>query len=254
MASRTRGWCFTVNNYTDKDIDTLLDLHFEYMVIGFEIGKKRTPHIQGYVYFHSAITFETAKRKLPKGCHIERQKGSPDQAAIYCMKDGEFYTFGELPVQGRAKYAQIEAVMEDPTSNFHLYQQYKKTFTEYKRSQRTNEDPELCFIPYDARFTVGTKSVFMDADIDTYQDEDICIFSPYTVFNIENWYCGHAPRIRRGYEVIPVNPKTIYLTYDSDKELNFLKKKYIAIAYRCIPEGELETPLSGDLEINGDDQ
>lgn len=238
MSSRFRGWCFTINNYSSSDIDLLLDLHFEYLIFGFEVGKKKTPHIQGYLYFHDAKTFETVKKKLPKKSHIERQKGTPEQAAIYCMKDGEFYVFGELPCKGRAKFEQIKEVMEDPEKNFQIYHQYRKTYKEYLRSKDDFREKKLFFVPYENRFAVCSDDVFMDPDIETYDSETVCILNPYTNFNVENWYAGYPPRIRRGYEVIKVNPHTIYLTYDSVKELNYLKKKYVSIDYRCLLTGE----------------
>lgn len=242
MSSRFRGWCFTINNYSSQDIDDLLDLHFEYLVIGFEVGKQQTPHIQGYVYFHDGKTFETVKKKFPKKTHIERQKGSPEQASIYCMKDGEFYVFGELPCKGKAKFEQIKEVMKDPESNFQIYHQYRKSYQEYIRSLNVSREKRLFFISYDARFSIDSESVFMDSDLDTYESEDVCVLSPYTTFNVENWYAGYPPKIKRGYEVIKVNPADLYLTYYDQKELNYLKKKYMSIDYKCLTIEEEPEP------------
>lgn len=100
--SRSRGWVFTVNNYTPEHILFLRDLQCEYLVAGKEVGQKEhTPHLQGYVLFKNAKTFNQIKALLPSA-HIEAQKGTDIQAARYCMKDGDIAVEkGKLPQQGK---------------------------------------------------------------------------------------------------------------------------------------------------------
>lgn len=256
MASRYRGWCFTVNNYKFSDMCHLMDMHFEYMIIAYEVGKKGTPHIQGYVYFHNGITFETAKKKLPKDCHIERQKGTPEQATIYCMKDGEYYEFGERPCQGKAKFEQIKSVMENPEENFHLYNQYRRSYREYMLSKKKDHERNLYFIHEDKRYTIEGE-VFHDLDLETYENEDIIVIPPYSSFKVDAWINGYPPRIKRGYEIIKIDPTDVYITYETDKELNYLKKKYVSIGYSCLINEDplvLEEQLNEDPETPVDDQ
>lgn len=237
MSSRSRGWCFTINNYTFLDLEGLLDLHFAYMVIGFEEGENKTKHIQGYIFFHNAITFESCKKKIPRS-HLEKAKGTPEQAAIYCMKDGEFYEFGEMPCKGRAKFERIQYIMQHPKEDFHLYNQYRRSYNEYiNNKQKKYKERELFFIPYEKRFTTNIESLFMDPDIETYTNEEAIMIQPYSSFNVENWISGFPPRIRRGFEIIRVDPDVVYIMYSDKKELNYLKKKYVSIDYKCILEG-----------------
>lgn len=258
MTSRYRGYCFTVNNYDDDDVDVLLDLHFQYMVIGFEEGEKGTPHIQGYVYFHNGITFQTAKKKLPEGCHIERQKGTPEQASIYCMKDKDFYEFGELPCKGKAKFEQIKAAMENPEDNFQLFNQYRRSYREFLaiKQKHLDFDRQLYFIHESRRYTVTFEDfeVFQDEDITTYDLEPCIVIPCYSSFNIEAWINGYAPRIRRGYEVIHVNPFHVYIYYSDAKELNYLKKKYMSIDYKCLSNdlSDPEEQLNEEQETHVD--
>jgi len=93
---RSRGWCFTINNWTDEDLVVLERLDYVYLVAGRERGENGTPHLQGYIHYKIPKSFATVKRDLPKA-HIESRKGTPKQAAEYCRKDGDFVEFGVLP-------------------------------------------------------------------------------------------------------------------------------------------------------------
>lgn len=100
MASRTRGWCFTVNNFNDAQINTLNGLECRYLVYGQEVGESGTPHLQGYVEFEHPKTLGGLKKILPTA-HWEQRKGTPEQASTYCKKDGQVTERGEIPRQGK---------------------------------------------------------------------------------------------------------------------------------------------------------
>jgi len=107
--TRNRAWCFTINNYTFEEMDACINLPVEYKVFGFEVGKKGTPHIQGYLYHNDRISMKQLKKSIPRA-HLEKAKGSPQQNYDYCTKDGEFYEFGNLPVKG--KRTDLDKVIE----------------------------------------------------------------------------------------------------------------------------------------------
>lgn len=103
-ADRSRGWCFTLNNYTEQQRQHILAIDSTYTIVGREVAATGTPHLQGYIYFKSAKSFSSIKKKL--GCnsiHIEAAKGSPEQAAEYCMKDGDFEEKGIIPLSQKRK-------------------------------------------------------------------------------------------------------------------------------------------------------
>lgn len=99
--SRGRHWCFTVNNWTAANDELLKALGAAegttYLVYGYEEGENHTPHLQGYICFDEVKRFATVKDMLPAGAHIEKKRGSPQQAADYCKKDGLFNEFGTIP-------------------------------------------------------------------------------------------------------------------------------------------------------------
>lgn len=104
--NRARGWCFTLNNPEEADIEfvkaKLVDA--EFVVVGHEVGEQGTPHLQGYVFFSKRLCFNKVKRLLPHGTHIEAAKGSPAQNHRYCSKDGNIvFTKGTCPRQGGRK-------------------------------------------------------------------------------------------------------------------------------------------------------
>lgn len=89
---RGRRWCLTVNNYVKEDIDTMTQtLHGCKYVIGKEMGENKTPHLQCYIEYKNAVSFNKLKKTFPKA-HIEKAKGNPKQNYEYCSKEGDFIT------------------------------------------------------------------------------------------------------------------------------------------------------------------
>lgn len=72
-------------------------------MVGKEVGESGTPHFQGFICFQDAKTFSAIKKLLPDGCHIEARKGTFQQAADYCKKDGDYFEAGTLPMDQKAK-------------------------------------------------------------------------------------------------------------------------------------------------------
>lgn len=133
---RSRTWCFTINNYTQDDVNLLNQVQCKYIVFGYEIGESGTPHLQGFIYFDDAKTLSTLKKKIHKTAHFEIANGTPLQAATYCKKDGRFEERGELPCsQGKRNDLDVlkdkivrgmkvdEIVMDKPI----MYHQYGRT-------------------------------------------------------------------------------------------------------------------------------
>lgn len=85
-SQRLRTWCFTWNNYTLDDIDTLTrkfkDVEY---IFQEETGEKGTPHLQGYVKFKNA-RYKSSLIKEFKGCYFEEARNE-EALQKYCQKD-----------------------------------------------------------------------------------------------------------------------------------------------------------------------
>lgn len=128
--SRSRGWCFTLNNYTSDEERKLKELECKYMIFGHEVGEENgTPHLQGYVYFETVKSFEQMKAVNARWS-IRSAKGNAQQNYDYCSKQGnDVFEKGEKPQQGKRKAheevvesvkrgATMREVMEIPGSNY----------------------------------------------------------------------------------------------------------------------------------------
>lgn len=106
--SRSRKWCFTLNNYSQEDIESLQALYPEmaqYLIFGKEVAPTTgTPHLQGFLYFKQAISMNTIKKNISsKTIHLEIARGSFAENITYCAKDGNFTELGKRPLDPQDK-------------------------------------------------------------------------------------------------------------------------------------------------------
>jgi len=100
--SRSRNFCFTLNNYSEVEYQQLLDTDCKYVIIGREKGEGGTLHLQGYFSFNLQKTLAACK-KVNARAHWEICKGLPSQNRAYCIKDGDFEERGTVPSDPTAK-------------------------------------------------------------------------------------------------------------------------------------------------------
>lgn len=124
---RSRAWVFTVNNYDKDSIPRIVDVFNArngiYLIIGKEIGKKKkTPHLQGYIYFKFQTGFNFLKKSFPP-CWMKPARGTAEQSRIYCSKEGNFVEHGEMPKQGkRTDLHELHELIKKKTSMCDLMQ------------------------------------------------------------------------------------------------------------------------------------
>jgi len=109
--SRFRSACFTLNNYTDEDVQHLTDLseggQLRYLIFQRERGTNGTPHLQGYAQAKDSRDLRSWKSLISDRAHIERAKGKPEQNRDYCSKDDTReegtvpFVWGVFPEQGK---------------------------------------------------------------------------------------------------------------------------------------------------------
>lgn len=124
---RTHAITFTLNNYTNDDIQKVMlwiQDQCDYGCFSQEVSETGTPHLQGYMHFANARSYPpTAFRKLlERRAHDEVARGSPmqnhDYCAGLCEKKGNtlnptFWEFGDVPAQGsRTDWSQALAQVQ----------------------------------------------------------------------------------------------------------------------------------------------
>lgn len=103
MNSYAKRWVFTLNNYTEEEenhLRTLEDENVRYLVAGRERGESGTPHLQGFVVLNTRKRIGQLKQLLGNRIHFESARGTNQQAAEYCKKDGDFFERGDPDVVG----------------------------------------------------------------------------------------------------------------------------------------------------------
>lgn len=114
-------WIFTVNNYDEKDTETLKDIMLgnqkhvvRYCIAGKEVGEKcGTPHYQGYVQFHERKARKEVCYILGGRASVRIAKGSYDANYAYCSKQGEWFEWGDPITMGdRTDLAEIRDMVK----------------------------------------------------------------------------------------------------------------------------------------------
>ena len=126
---RCRAWCFTAYDFTDYVALGELNRDVTYLVA----GKETCPdtgrlHQQGYVEFRNPLSLAAVKVHLDApALHLAARRGTSQEAAEYCKKDGDWREWGQLSRQGArndlaairevvAATGSIKAVCEAATS------------------------------------------------------------------------------------------------------------------------------------------
>lgn len=110
--SRTKAWCFTLNNYSEDEYRKIIEYGsspaVEYLVVGREVGDGGTPHLQGYVVLAVRTRMPGVKAAIGNRAHFEAARGSPSSNRVYCTKDGSFQECGTLPAALQGKRSDID--------------------------------------------------------------------------------------------------------------------------------------------------
>lgn len=136
MSART--WCFTLNNYTEAEIEMLRVLPCRYMVCGLEVGDEGTPHVQGYIEM-SRVMRLAGMRKLIERAHFEVRRGTRDQARGYCLKDGNAFETGVWAAGGQGARNDLRGMMDAIRENQPVIEVMEAFPNVYARNMRFAE-------------------------------------------------------------------------------------------------------------------
>lgn len=101
-ATRYRNVCFTDFDVTPEHQEALKQYDkFTYVIVGVETcPTTQRQHLQGYAELNDKISLVTLRTLMPMG-HIENRRGSAEEAAAYCKKEGQYWEVGEMKQQGK---------------------------------------------------------------------------------------------------------------------------------------------------------
>lgn len=151
--TRSRFWCFTLNN-PDGNLDVDLDIApVRYAVWQLEVGEEGTEHFQGYLELATAQRLSFLQNLIPGG-HFEQRRRTAVAARLYCMKEEGRregpWEIGVFSAEGQGKrndLLDIKRKLDQGTSevtiaeeHFGSWLRYNKGFKEYKRMKTTPRD------------------------------------------------------------------------------------------------------------------
>ena len=125
---KNRGFCITINNFSEEEKDLVKAFIEEKCDIGIaetehegerprfeeeEEEKEWTPHIQGYLHFSTPRRIEFVKR-IFRRAHIELAKGTWRDNFKYCSKEGKVFAIkGHTLEEAKNTKATLEEIIAD---------------------------------------------------------------------------------------------------------------------------------------------
>lgn len=117
-------WCFTVNNYSPRDITRIESIHCPFFIFGLETAPTTgTPHLQGYIEFTQCKRRSAVQKLLHPKAHLEPAKGNRRQNIIYCSKSGDIHCSDPDITAALTQYNDLplpEFFLNDPSERLYL--------------------------------------------------------------------------------------------------------------------------------------
>lgn len=127
--SRAKHWCFTLNNYTQENVDRIIDntASFDFLIFGREIGDSGTPHLQGFVSFPNRVRRNVCVDKIGQA-HFTVARDI-NKSIEYCKKDGDYLEFGTRPSNSGTR-SDLEGFKEAVRNGCRDMKSLRETFSE----------------------------------------------------------------------------------------------------------------------------
>lgn len=112
----SKNWCFTLNNYTEDDVERINNLvtsktGVTYVIYGKEVGESGTPHIQGFLTCSKKTRLLGIKGIIGSNPHLESAR-NVNASIEYCKKDGDWKEFG-IRSRGQGARNDLESFKTD---------------------------------------------------------------------------------------------------------------------------------------------
>lgn len=273
--SRSRSFCFTINNYTQETEDKLSKIECKYLCYGKEVGASGTPHLQGLIVFANAHSLRGAISVL-RPAHVEIMRGSFKQAKEYCCKDGDITERGtptkdkdEMArdqrqewedIYGMACRGEIENI--DPQRRIRYYNTFKTIGKDYQG--RATQLDDVCGVwIYGPAGTGKTSAVYskyptvfvkdMSKWWDGYQGEEVVLLddldptaTTWIARFLKNWgdKFGFVAQTKGG--ALCIRPKKFIVTSNYElKDMGFKEVDFLAInrRFKLINKTTLESVI-----------
>ena len=141
--TRSRGWCFTLNNYTDDEFNNLQKVDCQYIIYGQETATTTaTKHLQGYVHYKNAVSPGHVKATIGTRAHIEVRRGSIQEAVDYCKKEGSWFQRGTLRIPDENRWTDIIKLAEQGKMDV-IKEEYPAQYLRYKANLESLQCPDV---------------------------------------------------------------------------------------------------------------
>lgn len=131
-SQRAVHWCFTLNNYTDEDINRIESLEDNddvvYVIAGRETGDSGTPHLQGFIKFSRRMSMAQCKSIIGSNPHVETTRNI-NASITYCKKEGNYFEVGELG-SGPGSRSDLDAFKEAVKGGMLSLKEIRETHSE----------------------------------------------------------------------------------------------------------------------------
>ncbi len=214
--SRSRGFCFTLNNYEADAYEKLQRIEAKYICYQKEVAPSTgTPHIQGYLYLPSGSTITAIQKKFKKEnlkVAVLIANGTADQNKEYCSKEGgtDFVERGTKPKQGnRSDLDEVAAAIVTGTMTVtSLRQTNPGLIIKYHKGLQFLQSG--CVLPRDATITPTVHWWFGSTGTGKSRQAFEMFPKAYWKMSCNHWWDGYAGE----KEVIIDDYRTSMCTFD----------------------------------------
>lgn len=209
MSQKFRNVAFTLNNYTDDDINSLKTCEkFSYIIFGKEVCPTTgTPHLQGYCELKSQMRLSGLKKINNRAHWKERyEHATAEDNAEYCSKSGDVFTRGTPKKQGERKDLQQVAndivegktdldtlAQEDPALFCKYYKAWERC--EYVKLRRMKRSWQTQGLWIYGETGTGKSHMCFDAILGKVPENDIFVWC-----NKNGWWDGY-----KGHPIVVIN-------------------------------------------------